>query len=199
MTTTTDGRLLTRDEIVSMLRTSLSSTEHGLGTVPNAVKIVINENMWQERVIKQTGERVTFSSFAEFVRRPPLAGLGASIDQLRGVCRDDPEALNAIDKAIGSQQGKRTDLFDNVQEVTEAPTGNASATALRRLRKDRPDLHAEVLAGEKSPHAAMVEAGFRPKTATVPLTVDGATRLLLRLSADQRDEVIARVMKRLAS
>jgi hypothetical protein len=51
--------------------------------------------------------------------------------------------------------------------------GNASAAALRRLRKDRPDLHAEVMAGEQSANAAAIEAGFRPKTATVPLTVEG--------------------------
>ena len=36
-----------------------------------------------------------------------------------------------------------------------------------------PDLHAEVLAGDKSPHGAMVEAGFRPKTMTVPVDIAG--------------------------
>ena len=34
---------------------------------------------------------------------------------------------------------------------------------LRRLRKDRPDIHARVLAGELSPHGGMVAAGFRKK------------------------------------
>jgi hypothetical protein len=35
---------------------------------------------------------------------------------------------------------------------------------MRRLRKDRPDTHARVLAGEITPHAGMIEAGFRKKT-----------------------------------
>jgi hypothetical protein len=37
----------------------------------------------------------------------------------------------------------------------------SEARAHRRLRKDRPDLHEQVLNGEKTAHAAMVEAGFR--------------------------------------
>jgi hypothetical protein len=34
---------------------------------------------------------------------------------------------------------------------------------MRRLAKDRPDLHAQCLAGELTPNAAMVVAGFRQK------------------------------------
>ncbi len=48
------------------------------------------------------------------------------------------------------------------------PSGTSQTAALRRLRKDRPDLHAQVLAGDLTPHAAMVVAGFRKRTATVP-------------------------------
>jgi len=98
----------------------------------------------------------------------PADGLGATLDQLRGVCRSDPEALDAIDRATEGRQGERTDLGNNVPEVgAEAPTGNTSARALRRLRKDRPDIHRRVLAGELTPHAAAVEAGVFPKRVSV--------------------------------
>jgi len=43
------------------------------------------------------------------------------------------------------------------------PSGNSRAAFLRRLRKDRPDIHARVLAGELSPYAGMIEAGFRKR------------------------------------
>ncbi len=46
-------------------------------------------------------------------------------------------------------------------ETPKYPSGHSCERALRRLRKDRPDLHARVLSDELSPHAAMVEAGFR--------------------------------------
>ncbi len=55
---------------------------------------------------------------------------------------------------------------DDTEKVTR-PEGNTAAKALRRLRKERPDLHARVLAEELSPHAAMHEAGFRRRTLTV--------------------------------
>jgi len=41
--------------------------------------------------------------------------------------------------------------------------GNARTYALRRLAKDRPDLHAQCLEGTLTANAAMVQAGFRTK------------------------------------
>jgi len=110
---------------------------------------------------------VQFSTFAEFVTTPPLEGLGVTLDQLRGICRSDPEALDTMDRATQNAVGTNQHV-DNVNTLTERSTGNTSAAALRRLRKDRPDLHDQVLAGKLKPHAAMVEAGFGPKTVTAP-------------------------------
>lgn len=62
-----------------------------------------------------------------------------------------------------------------------APTGTSREAGLRRLRKDRPDLHAEVLAGALSTHAAMVKAGFRRRALTVPVdTPENMARALRR-------------------
>lgn len=57
--------------------------------------------------------------------------------------------------------------------------GRGAGYQTRRLERDRPDLAARVKAGDLSANAAAIEAGFRPKTVTVPLTVDGVTRALL--------------------
>ena len=48
-----------------------------------------------------------------------------------------------------------------VDNVNSMPDGNEGARALRALRKKRPELHARVVAGELSPNAAAIEAGFR--------------------------------------
>jgi hypothetical protein len=87
---------------------------------------------------------------------------------IRRIVSDDPVTLDLLDQAMGSRQGERTDLWDivdNVNEVEdvgeeERPTGNTEQYALRRLRTSRPDLHAQVLAGSLTPHAAMVQATF---------------------------------------
>jgi hypothetical protein len=44
---------------------------------------------------------------------------------------------------------------------------------LRRLKRDRPDLAAKVVAGELTAHAAAVEAGIRQRMVQHPATVDG--------------------------
>ena len=65
-----------------------------------------------------------------------------------------------------------------------------------RLRRDRPDLAVRVDAGELSPHAAAIEAGFRVRTATVPLTVEGVYRAVLKLSPADQDEVLRLLAER---
>lgn len=99
------------------------------------------------------------------------------------------QALDALDRVTqhpaGNSTGRNqhsTGTFDNIQSSSpvEAPTGTSSAAALRRLRKERPDLHARVLAEELTPHRAMVEAGFRKPTITIPREVDAAARALRR-------------------
>jgi hypothetical protein len=52
-------------------------------------------------------------------------------------------------------------LLDALAEAT----GNSAAAALRRLERSRPDILDRVLAGELSPHAGMLEAGFRRRPA----------------------------------
>ena len=60
-------------------------------------------------------------------------------------------------------RGVYTDGRADKRNVHIRPSGNSRAAFLRRLRKGRPDIHARVLAGELSPHAGMIEAGFRKK------------------------------------
>jgi len=171
--------MLARDMIVSELRKSLSSTEHGLSTVPGLVTVIVRDDAWRERVIRATGERVEFDSFEQFVLARPLDGLGATLDQLRGVCRADPEAIDAIDRAIGSRQGERTDLGVIHPEVAPKQR-DRSGKHLRRLRRDFPALHADVLGGGVTVYEASVKAGIFPKRVSVNLSSpESAARTLL--------------------
>lgn len=75
----------------------------------------------------------------------------------------DLVARDAVDAA--AQRPPSLHALDNIQG--SAPTGTSTERALRKLRKDAPDLHAKVLAGEVTPNAAMIRAGFRRKTFTI--------------------------------
>lgn len=126
------------------------------------------------------GARCEYGEFREWVEAKVPRGLETTIANLGEIAGNDTSLRDAIDQATKREGGRPTETFDNIQGSSSAPTGTAKDAALRRLRKDRPDLHAEVLAGKKSPHAAMVEAKFRKRTITVPVDVEGAARVLKR-------------------
>jgi len=93
-------------------------------------------------------------TFEGFVATAPPRGLGADVAMIRRVVADDPVALDLLDRAMTRLHGgDRTKdapcKLDNIQ-LAEAPTGTSSARALRKLRTDAADLHAEVLAGNLS-------------------------------------------------
>ena len=159
--------MLENDSIVESLQTAVHRGEFGLGSVPILVKRVIQEHRWQERVVRAHGRETRFDRFIDFVVALPPDGLGADLPTIKRLCGDDPEAIDLIDQATQKHGGRPE--TGNIVTSIDRPEGNTSQKAVRRLRKDRPDLHAQVLAKGISPHAAMVEAGFRRKTATVPV------------------------------
>jgi hypothetical protein len=120
-------------------------------------------------------------------RNAPLAGLGAPVDLLRKICRKfgDGEAEGMLEGALTGRQGERNDLVDNIHEVGARPTGTSRARALRQLQTHAPELHAEVLAGRISPHAACLKAGLRRP----PDAFRTAQRLWAKMIPEERDAV----------
>jgi hypothetical protein len=172
---------LAANRLVESLGTSLRHGGEALEDVPKVLREVLETGAWREFVTRM-GQRIQYERFEDFVTTPPLAGVGGSMDLVRRIASADPVTDSLLTDALGEgvRQGRRTDLNNNVQKVEAAPQGNARHRALRRLRKDRPDLHAEVLAGDRSAHAAMVEAGFRRRTITVPVEPHAAARIIRR-------------------
>jgi hypothetical protein len=83
--------------------------------------------------------------------------------------RDRAKTATEIDKAdranlrpVGTNQYSEG-VYNKKSDVHTRPEGNTAAAFIRRLRKGRPDIHGRVLAGEMTPHAGMIEAGFRQK------------------------------------
>ncbi len=148
-----------RGSDVARLADIIARGDFALHNVGESLKRIIQDGSWQDFVTK-LGKTVHHDRFADFVTTPPLAGLGTDVRTLLRIVADDPEAQSMLDEAV-----RNPAALHNVQG--KAPTGNGKATALRRLRDQRPDLHDEVIAGTISAHAAAVKAGFRPRTFTV--------------------------------
>jgi hypothetical protein len=186
------------DRVVTSLRKAVAHVDamsggYDLESVPTLLKQVVDGDLWRERLVERTGEVARFSTFEDFVTTPPLEGLGSSMKLLRDLCRQRPDALDALDRATQRPVGVNQHTEGGTIRNTLAK-GTTASQALRRLRKDRPDLHARVLAGELSAHAAMLEAGFRRKTITVPIDIDGLARALHRhLTPEERAQLARRL------
>lgn len=198
MTTSEELNPRQRGTLVEALGSAVFHGGSALGDVPALLKRVLETGAWRE-FETPTHEVVRYDRFAAFVTTSPTRGLGASVDLIRRIVGDDLAALSLLDTALQNPVGTNQHV-DNVNTLDERPSGNASESALRRLRKDRPDLHSRVLAGELSPHAAMVEAGFRRPTMTVPLDdmQSLASTLVRRLTPTQRAE-LATALKAIAN
>ena len=151
--------------VVECLQGSIRDGEAGLEHIPGLLKRIINERLWEKRLVTQTKREQQFQSFAEFVEFKAPYGLGTKVQTLKNLCRDEPDVRDAIDEACQNKSGRPPKTLDNIQGF---PSGTSKDAGLRRLRKDRPDLHEQVISKQKTVHAAMVEAGFRRKTFTIP-------------------------------
>lgn len=182
-----DNPLVKFDHTVALLTSSIRRGSSGLHSVPGLIKQIINENMWQRRVIEATGEVVECKSFNEFVVSTPPKGVGTDLKTLERLCFDDKEALTLLSEAVTEGPGKRAkaeakeDIHNNIMNITpQAVQGTSRSYTLRKLRKDAPELHAKVIAGDISPNAAMIEAGFRRKMVSIPTDPTGAANAIIR-------------------
>lgn len=181
--------------LVEALGSALREGEHGLKTGPALLVRVLREESWRS-FVTQRGDQVEHQRFEQFVTTPPLKGLGANMRLIEKLIealdeeKDRAEARDLLDRAVQRPAGRPRKMQDVIQGY--APSGTSREAGLRRLRKDRPDLHTEVLAGRLSTHAAMVKAGFRRRKISIPVgtPADAAKALRRNLEPDQIKELV---------
>lgn len=188
--------------VVESLGSALRSGEHGLTTAPKLLLRILRDGSWRE-FVTQRGEQVRYEQFDQFVATPPLKGLGATphlVDKIVEAIEDKAERTEAqdlLDQARQRGTGRPSESVSNIHSSAERPAGTSRDRALRKLRADSPSLHAEVLAGRISAHAAMVQAGFRRKTVSVPVDRPEAAAKALRKSLTPEDiAVLAALLAR---
>ena len=79
------------------------SGEGGLKSVPGLLLRIINEGLWRKRRIKQTKEIVEFDKFEDFITGMPPEGLGENPEILKKLCRDNDEAIEALQREFGKE------------------------------------------------------------------------------------------------
>jgi hypothetical protein len=193
--------------LVVGLRSAMEWGGRHLEEIPARIVEIIRDDVWRAfNVVKPLGGNTlrTFERFEQFVA--DADGLATDLRTLMNLCRDHPEAESAIDSATqrpdggannphgrkGKPRGEIT--VHNINGDSRRPWGTSRQHAERKLARDAPALHARVLAGELSAHAAMLAAGYRRPTFTVPADPERIARALVRrLGRDGARAVSARI------
>jgi hypothetical protein len=175
--------LRARSVVIDALSSSLDRGKNGLASVPGLLRQVLEDDKWRHFVTLR-GEEVQHDDFLHFISTPPLKGLGATEELVRRLAADDIATLVLLDSALQRPGGRppapgaahpapdeeSQETVHNVNSLLPRPAGNRRERALRQLREHRPDLLVRVESGDiPSLHAAMLEAGFRDKTVTLPV------------------------------
>jgi len=187
------SNLVDNGAVIAALGSAVAHGNENVAQIPALLVQIVDDDRWRHFITKM-GEEVQYERFADFAATPPTAGLGIAIEVLRRLVQDDPIAVDALDRATQRKHGGDRSNVDNVN--VDRPTGNSEAATVRRLRKDRPDLHAQYLANEISANAAAILAGFRPKTFTV--RADKPESIAATLRRQLSPEVLALVAKMLS-
>lgn len=144
---------------------------------PDLLREILKDRLWEQRKNREGKE---FESFEAFATHSLWQGLETNIADLLLFCRDKPEVRAMILNEVGKLQHHGTNQYGGLRN-TNSSTDNATY-ALKRLKRDRPDLAAKVIAGDLSANAAAIQAGFRKK----PTDFELALRYFRKLSDADR-------------
>lgn len=161
-----------RAGLIATVSSALSRGEHTLTVLPDLLKQLLEEGAWREFETK-LGKHVTYDRFEDFVVTPPLSGLGVSMEFVRRIAASDPVTRQLLEQVVyHSEEGDRERNGNeglNVSVEQEQKQERANPI-MRRLQKDFPALHEQVLRGEKTRHAAAVEAKICPSRIAINLS-----------------------------
>jgi hypothetical protein len=167
------------DSVDRLQRLMIDGGEKAFDLVPYTLANVIKERQWAG---KHDKHGVPFQSFEAFVTHKLWHGLESSIDDLLVYCRKRPEVERLIRAELPAltEHGEIGGGHSRGDNITSGARGTSPTYALRRLKRDRPDLAERVVNGELSANSAAIEAGFRKPTITVSADLDAAISALIK-------------------
>lgn len=155
--------------ICDMFAQALQRGEGGMTSALGLLKRILTEKMWKRRVVELLNDQVVeFARFEDFITSDYPHGMGEDLKVVTRLLKSDTDkTLDSFDEVTGNPVGTNQHV-DNVN-TQGRPMGNARQYALRKLRKDAPEIHQEVIDGDLSCHAGMIKAGFRRKPTSLEL------------------------------
>ena len=129
-----------------------------LSNFPGLLKRVIEEKAWECRI--NNGREIRLHSLRELITLPPIEGWGQDPQKIEDLLRNETEILPMYREAMKGVPGRNKETHYNVIPLS-TPQGNSRSYTLERLKKNEPELFAEVVKGSLSANAAAIKAGWR--------------------------------------
>ena len=145
-----------QEEDIRLLAAFIDSADSAR-LVPDVFVRVMEQGTWKHWKNK-LGREVTPRDFEEFVTTPYPSGIGTTMAKLKGLVEEDDRADEFYRAMIPALQDHGTNRFanDRGNNVTSTDRGNAPTYAIARLRRDAPEIHAEVVAGGSHPYIMLL-------------------------------------------
>ena len=204
------GILANNGMLVRMLQQSLSQADGLGDTIPKLVRRTIRGNAWRHFLTVDGKEfQWKPAEFRRFLEAPRPAGCQTSVSLVTKLLEGTDAWLPFLDAVRGEQgnpsgnnQHTKRGNCDAIivssdaepttipldpdtprpkpRENSPPPTGTSVSYTMRRLQRQAPELVEKVVAGELSPYAAAVKAGFHERKITVPPNPQRAARILVK-------------------
>lgn len=149
----------------------LAGGKGSMETLPTIIKRIIRDGVWKELEDK---DEKPFSSFYDFVEYKLWWGLETQYSRLVEFCKDDAECyrllLEHMPEAAEQRRPTKQEAEHKPDNIRLNQYGTSASHALKRLKRDNPELASKVIQGELSANAAAILAGFRKPSVTVQPT-----------------------------
>ena len=185
-------------ELHSRIFNAARDTVHGFDVLPIFMRSMIECDGWRRFARPVDGKVFTHEKIESWVLGESWAGgldlpsweaLYAMLDHAK-----DAKEGKAVRELLVSRGAPANGLAADVRKARDGPGrptdsnmgnshisgGKDTASTIARLKRDRPDLAGQVIAGELSANAAAIQAGFRVRTITIPVDAPRAAKAILR-------------------
>lgn len=145
----------------------------GLDRLIEVLRPAVEAEIW--KVWPEDAPLKTGAAYFEYITGEPYA------DLIRWVKLRDEELATMMMANLHAGKAGRPEAGEINNNVINSPKqGNSAPYTLNRLKRTRPDLLEQVVAGDLSANAAAIEAGFRTKMVQVKPDPEAVQRMLDR-------------------
>jgi hypothetical protein len=157
-----DNKSLANGQSIKELRAAISRSQ-SLNITAHSIYRMIENGAWKYYYSDFTDEVYQYEDhqFAEWITKSPPEGLATTIQRLKDICKDSPDALAKLEGALLPMAKHGVNQHDKVGGYIEPPKikrGTGRDYIISRLKRDAPNIAEQVIQRELSAQAGKRKA-----------------------------------------